>query len=272
MDELEHMFVWAEKVDDATALVRSALERVDAVGGAAAAAECAAAVAAVAAIPPARASQPSVQIEATVRFISAAHALAAIPAPGDGNPQQRAVHLAEIECAMHAAAARAQAARFVVFSGKVNFPGPLQPALVTWSCHWDAMAYHYEAMGRLVAGLDREGVGAEIAGGLTATLDTMAIWIDHTQAAYDAFPGPQGPPPDLDPELKRSFDSYRETLAIDREALAEWRTLAAAPDGLVQPPGRPTLARLVELDNRRAALHTARMEVAARINAAAATN
>jgi hypothetical protein len=272
MDELEHMFIWAEKVDDATALVRIALERVDAVGGAAAAEECAAAVAAVASIPPTRPSQPSVQIEATARFISAAQALSAIPGPGDGNPQQRAVHLAEIECAMHAAAARAQAARFVVFSGKVNFPGPLQPALVAWSCHWDAMAYHYDAMGRLVAGLDRDGVGVEIASGLTATLDTMAAWIDRTQAAYDAFPRPQGPPPDLDPELKRSFDSYLETIAMDREALGEWRKLAAAPDGLVQPEGRPILARLIELDNRRATLHTARMEVAARINAATATN
>lgn len=257
------MLAWAVAIDDAAVALRAALERVELVGGAAAAAECAAAQAAAAKIPPPFENQPTVQTDAAQRLTAATAALAAIPALGEGDARLRAVHLAEIECAMHAAASRAQAARFVAFAGAMEAAGPIRPALVAWSCHWDALAYHHEALGRLVAGIDRDGVDPALAQGLSRTLDTMAEWIDATEAAFTGMAVPDV----LDAALKASYRSFGDTIAVDRAALEVWRTLAANPQLLVDPPGLPALNRLRELDEVRSRLHSARMEAAAQLNA-----
>jgi hypothetical protein len=263
MFDPKQMFAWAIAVDDACMAVRQGLERVEAIGGAAAGAEVAAAQAAVANIPPAFADQPSVQIVAAHRLVQAAAALANVAAPGGLNPREREVHIAEIASALHCAAARAQAGRFAAFAFGITHPGPLKPSLIAWSCHWDATAYVHEAMGRFVSGVDPITPEASLVQGLRGTVDTMEGWVSATEAAFDANqPGPEDGP--IAPDLKAAFDSYRETIAIDREAVALWRRLIADPEALIQPRGRETLNTLSGLDQRRANLHGTRMDTAKR--------
>jgi hypothetical protein len=263
MFDPKEMFAWAIAVDDACMAVRQALERVEAVGGAASAAEVAAAKAVVANIPPTHTNQPSVQILAAHRLAQAADALGRVEAPGGLNPREREVHIAEIASAMHCAAARAQAGRFAAFAAGISHPGPLKPSLIAWSCHWDATAYVHEAMGRFVSGVDPITPNATLVQGLRGTVDTMEGWVSATEAAFDANQ-PTAEDGPIEPALKAAFDSYRETIAIDRETVALWRKLVADPEAMIQPRGRETLNALSGLDQRRANLHGTRMDTAKR--------
>jgi hypothetical protein len=254
------MLNWATGVEDACVALQKAVERVLAVGGGQAGSEITAALAVCQRVAQPLAGMPQQHIAAAQRLSHAARGLGQIAGPGAGDEQVRMTQFLEITSAVQAAVARAQNVRLVALTAGTPTAGPVQPSLLAWAAHWDALGFYHEAIGRQAAGLDTGGPDAALLAGLKTAVDTLQKRLSEAEAGLDAIRPNFAAT--LDVAQTSGLASFGETIALDKKTLAEWRGLLRDPSTMTAPAKRAVLVAFDQFERQRVALHDVRINIA----------